>query len=177
MQARTEIEIEIEVAKLVGVLAACFPTVQMSDASINAYVVMLKDIPVEVLKAAVEQSIAESEFLPTIAKLRDKAFVLSSSVSQMPSAFEAWGIVLKEMQQRGFYRSPQFENSIIAKAVEAIGWRALCVSENQVADRAHFVKVYESLVLREIQNAKLLPTVRRLVQQSAERVQIEGGVH
>lgn len=162
MRPVTELELEIEVVKLVGVLAASYPAAQMSDSSINAYVAMLKDIPLQVLSTAVEQSIADSEFLPTIAKLRDRAFAFQSNVAQMPSAFEAWGIVVNAIDRVGFYHTPEFENPIIAKAVGCIGWKDLCCSENKVADRAHFAKVYESIVRQAIEDAKLLPASRQL---------------
>jgi len=43
-----------------------------------------------------------------------------------------------------------------------LGWRELCSSENQVADRAHFMKIYEAELAREIANAALLPAARAL---------------
>lgn len=174
-QQEAELNIEIEITKLVGVLAACFPTVQMSASSVNAYVSMLKDIPREVLRATVEQCIAESEFLPTIARLRDKAFLLMSDVAHLPTPFEAWGIVIQEVRRTGFYRSPKFEQALIARAVECIGWQELCMSENHVADRAHFVKVYEALVRRAIQDAKALPSARLLQEAAGRRsIALEG---
>lgn len=150
------------IAKVVGVLFAAFPSAEASEATIKLYVRMLSDIPLEVLEVSVQQCIAESEFLPTIAKLRDKAFAIQSNIAQMPTAFEAWAIVAKEFERTGFYHEPKFENPIIAKAVQCIGWRDLCCSENQVADRAHFARVYESLMKRAIEDARLLPATREL---------------
>jgi len=151
-----------EITKLVGVLFASFPTVEVSEVTIKIYVRMLSDIPLEVLKATIEQCLAESEFLPTIAKLRDKALSLVSAVSNMPTAFEAWGIVVQAMGAIGSYGVPDFGNEIIQRAVDAIGWKSLCMSENQVADRAHFAKVYDALLNRAVQDQKLMPAARQL---------------
>lgn len=167
MEPANELDNEIEITKLVGVLAASYPAMQLSDDTVNAYVSMLKDIPVDVLKASVEQSVAESEFLPTIARLRNKALALVAPSRKDPMA--AWGEVVKEIQRVGFYRSPQFEDPLIAKAVECLGWQYLCSSENIVADRAHFAKVYEQFVEREAQDARLLPHARRLREMSQVR--------
>lgn len=151
---------EAEIAKLIGVMALTFPNIQVGDNTIDAYVSMLKDIPVEVLSVSVEQCTAESEFFPTIARIRERALSLVRPERKDP--FEAWGVVLETIGRVGFYRSPHFEDPLIARAVDCMGWQYLCSSENIVADRAHFAKVYEQFVEREAQDAKLLPQARRL---------------
>lgn len=158
-----------EITLLVGALAASYPNTEVTDETYKVYGRMLEDIPIDVLTQSVEQCIAESKFFPTIAELRDKAFVLMSDVSLMPTSAEAWELVIKEIGRRGFYRSPEFDNPIVAKAVECLGWRQLCTSENGVADRAHFMKTYEVLLERAIRDAKLLPNTRRLLQQPQTR--------
>ena len=79
---------------------------------------------------------------------------------------EAWGEVIQAIQRFGFYRSPVFDDPLIARAVDALGWKYLCSSENVVADRAHFAKVYEQFVEREKQDARLLPQARHIRQMS-----------
>lgn len=155
-----------EITLLVGVLAASYPNTEVSDETYKVYGRMLDDIPIQVLRQSVEQCIAESKFFPTVAELREKAFVLMSDVSLMPTASEAWEMVRKEMGRRGFYRLPEFDNPLVAKAVDCLGWRELCTSENGVADRAHFMKTYEVLLERAIRDAKLLPATKYLLEQS-----------
>jgi hypothetical protein len=158
---------EAEIAKLVGAMGASFPSANVTDATIEVYISMLKDIPLEVLTASVEQCMAESEFFPTIAKLRNKALALVAPPRKDPMA--AWGEVIRQIQRTGFYRSPHFEDPLIAKAVDCLGWQYLCSSENIVADRAHFAKAYEQFVEREAQDARLLPAARRLQEMSQVR--------
>jgi hypothetical protein len=157
-----------EIAKLIGVMATGYPSVQVSDQLIESYVNLLQDIPLNVLTASVEQCMTESEFFPTIAKIRNTALTLT--LPQHTSSLEAWGIVLRAMDRVGFYRTPTFDDPVIAKAVDCIGWQAMCASENQVADRAHFSKVYEQMIQRETQDARLLPGARALMQQLREPV-------
>ena len=154
---------EAEIAKLIGVMAAGYPNVQVSDATIEVYVTMLRDVPLDTLTASVQQCMAESEFLPTVAKIRNKALELSRPVA--PDPLEAWGIVLKAIDKYGFYRSPQFDDPIIAKAVDCMGWRSLCSSENAIADRAHFSKVYEGLLRQAENDRRILPQARAIQDQ------------
>lgn len=151
---------EAEISRLVGAMGASFPNTNVTEATIEVYISMLKDVPLEYLTAAVEQCMAESEFFPTIAKIRDKALSLARPERKDP--FEAWGVVLKTIERVGFYRMPSFEDPLIARAVDCMGWQYLCSSENVVADRAHFAKVYQQFCERETQDSRLLPQARAL---------------
>lgn len=161
---------ETEILKLIGVMAAGYPNTQVSPETFKVYLSLLKDIPLDLLTASVQQCMAESEFLPTVAKIREKALTLSSPVA--PEPLEAWGIVQKEIGRVGAYRSPIFADPIIAKAVDCIGWQTLCMSENQVADRAHFAKVYEGLLRQAENDRRMLPAARQI--QEGVRLMIAG---
>lgn len=161
---------EADIAKLIGVMAAGFPNTQVTDATVEVYVTMLKDVPLDLLTIAVQQCMAESEFLPTVAKVREKALTLSAPVA--PEPLEAWGIVQKEIQRTGFYRLPKFDDPIIAKAVDCIGWQTLCSSENPIADRAHFSKIYEGLLRQAENDRRMLPAARQL--QEGVRLMLSG---
>jgi hypothetical protein len=162
-QSTAKLDHEIEVLKIIKIMVSAYPNTQITDATREVYVTMLHDLPLNVLESAIKQAMAESEFLPTIAKIRDKAIALTRPGHV--SSLEAWGIIKKAMEQVGFYRYPTFDDSLIAKAVECIGWQTLCSSENEPADRAHFAKVYESLVRREDEDARMLPEVRQIQQK------------
>lgn len=154
---------KVEMLERIGVLIAGYPNTQVADDTISLYVRMLGDIPLDLLDATVEQCLAESKFFPSVAELREKAFALSSTAGSLMAGWEAWGEVVKQIHAVGFYGQPSFKCPILAKAVEIIGWRELCTSENTVADRAHFVKIYDQLVNRAIQDAKLLPASREMM--------------
>src|ERR1700742_3315291 len=119
---------EAEIAKLVGVMSVAFPSAKITDATVEAYVHLLKDIPLEVLTTAIEQVATESEFFPTVAKIRNKALELT--MPQRRDPMEAWGEVVHAMGRVGFYRSPHFDDPLITRAVECLGWQYLCTSEN-----------------------------------------------
>lgn len=49
------------------------------------------------------------------------------------------------------------------RCVEALGgYDYLCRSEEPMADRAHFIRIYDQIVERERQTARMLPEVREL---------------
>lgn len=158
----------VEIIERLGILIAAYPNTQVTGDTINVYVRMLEDVPVQVLDCAVKQSLAECKFFPSVAELREKVFALSSNVSQVPDGWAAWGQVVNEIHRTGFYGQPEFKSPLLARAVEIIGWRELCTSENSVADRAHFVKIYDQLKHRAEQDVKLLPASRELIQRSIE---------
>lgn len=155
-------ELEAQLTAEVGMLAASFPHVAITGETIKVYVRMLADIPPDIRAAALSQALAECEFFPTIARLRDMALALTQTGPHV-SGFEAWERVVKAIRSVGSYAPrPGFDDPLIARAVDCLGWPELCQSENQVADRAHFVKVYEQLVERERQDARLLPEAREV---------------
>lgn len=48
----------------------------------------------------------------------------------------------------GSYGKPNIQIAPVQKALETIGWNQICTSENPEAVRAHFFKVYDSLIKR-----------------------------
>jgi len=126
-----------------ALLTAAYPNFEPKPQTVAVYVQMLKDIPGEDLFRAARQCIATLKFFPTVAEIREKA-----QQSHLPSAAEAWQEVTRQIWQSGYYGKPQFQNPLVAQIVTAMGWRELCTSENQIADRAHFMRMYDELAQR-----------------------------
>lgn len=165
-----------EAIKRITVLVAAYPNNKVSAETFEVYAQMLADLSPEVLDTVCRQCLAESEFFPTIAKLREMALTLTTSDN--PTAAEAWGILVATIRKIGFYGVPSFDNPVVEKAVRIMDWKTLCSSENQIADRAHFMRIYEQLVDREKQDARLLPASRelkQLVSETAKKHQITDG--
>lgn len=58
--------------------------------------------------------------------------------------------------------TPEFSHPIIKATVEAIGWEQLRYSDNLMVDRAHFLKAYESLILKQKEDDVILPEIKQL---------------
>lgn len=152
--------LESEIIKSLTVLATAFPNSGVTSKTFQVYAGMLKDLDADVFAAALEQAANGSKFFPSIAEIRDRADAITTP-TQLTEA-DAWGQVMAAIRKVGFYGQPVFDNPIVTRAVEIMDWRTLCTSENVIADRAHFMKIYGQLAHRELEDAKLLPAARRL---------------
>lgn len=132
--------------QIAQVLRAAYFKAAISDDTWLTYFMALADIPDAALIRAVSEHVAHEDDFPTIAQLRRLALG-----DNYPSPGDAWGEVMRQMREVGGYRSPDFSHVLIGQAVEHIGgWQALCKSDNLVADRAHFLRLYGELVRRDM---------------------------
>lgn len=164
-----------EAIKIIGVLAASFPSAKISSETISAYAQQLDDLPIALLDLAARQCAADCKFFPTMAELRERAAAIT--MPARGTAADAWGDVMVAMKRVGYYGQPMFDNPITAKVVFNMDWQALCSSENVIADRAHFMKMYDAMVEREKYETKLLPStvaMRAQLTETNERRQIQG---
>jgi hypothetical protein len=57
----------------------------------------------------------------------------------------------------GHAGKPEFSSPLIAKAVDTLGWRTICLSDNVAIERAHFMQVYSGLVAKSVTNCAACP--------------------
>lgn len=147
--------VQINENLLMVVLFAAYPveTVNVSDKTAlmaaGMYAACLADIEGEILLAAIDRLVKSSDRLPTVAHIR-RAVVDIRYGAPRPGG-EAWGELRKLMQRHAGRRIPKdFENDVsdplLLEAIEDIGWSDMLRSENQVADRARFIQLYDDLV-------------------------------
>lgn len=155
-------------AQIVALLLAAFPATGAQTKNLTAtsqlYERMLADLDVDAATAAVERLIATCKFLPTVAEIREAAMTVACG-EKRPGG-EAWGDVLQAVRRFGAYRTPVFADPLVERTVKALGWQELCLSENQAADRARFVQLYDQLAAsdRRDQLAAGLPSGERYKQ-------------
>ena len=63
----------IERARSIAKLAAGFPSIEVSEETINTYVDRLSDVPLHILARVADALIDEAPFFPTVAEIRQKA--------------------------------------------------------------------------------------------------------
>lgn len=145
-------------------LSATFPAMRLDDqARAIVWVELLEDLDPERLAKAVEALLLSctNQFGPTPADVR--AAVLTQSGPVLPSAAEAWGEVLDQIQNVGWTGAPKL-SPLAQRALDCTSaWRDLCATEidGMGAHRARFLQAYEGLAHRERQ-AALLPGELRL---------------
>lgn len=160
---------EREVASIVAIIGAAYPNFNATEMTIEVYFRTLSDLDFELLKTAALHAIAEPgrKFAPSVGELRGAVSEILQRASGMPSSFEAWEEFLQQVRAVGHTGIPQFSHPLVTKTVRVLGWRDLCLSENQVADRARFVQAYEQFVERANRDMSMLPTVSGYIETKA----------
>lgn len=165
-----------EFAYIVMALKAAYKHFSDMDKSqVQIWYEMLQDIDYKLAETAVKKYILTNKFPPTIADIRE---TVSTTVNKETSAIDAWGEVLKSIQKYGYYNMEQALESLSPKTktvAQKMGYRELCLSENQMADRAHFIKMYDSFVNREKKNEMLPEGFRKQIEQIGSETKFIGG--
>lgn len=153
-------------------MKAAYPSsfVRASDDDITGnqlvWIEQLADIDSALLSAACAQyRSSPAEWFPSAGKIRNIALELSTPATRR-TGLEAWGDVIKAISDVGYYRVPYFTDTIVSEVVKSLGWQNLCISENQMSDRARFIDAYNSMLERKRDTALMLPEVERIVQLS-----------
>jgi len=151
-----------EAMALLAILREAYPrfymdvTVQSAKTTAELWAEMLGDVDFQTSKIALKRLIATCKFPPSIAEMRESiAAVLHPP---LPDAGDAWGEVNVAIRMYGFYRQQEALATMrepVRLAVLRMGWRDLCMSENEIADRAHFFRIYESMQKRLSQSQQL----------------------
>lgn len=160
-----------ETAKIVYVMVATtgqsrFFDTKALDAMTSAYEALLADLDYASCNAAVRVLLQSKNSIPAVADIR--RVVLELERGPVRPGGEAWGEVLKAISRYGAYRTPgvdfEFSEPEVARCVNALGWRVLCASEDQTADRARFIELYGAVASQERreQQVPLLGAARQL---------------
>lgn len=132
-----------EAAKLVAALLAIYPNAVVSTATSVAYERLLGDLDFAVAEQAIDRLAKLQKFLPTVAEIRLAADEIVHGPKRL--GLEAWGDVVEQIRRAGAYQDPKFTDPVVAECVGRMGWRNLCLTENETADRARFVELYGAL--------------------------------
>ena len=134
----------------------------------------LQDIPYKVAEAGLNKWVSLNKWSPSIADIREITAEIMHG--EMPDWGEAWEEVCRAIRNFGTYRVDEALASMspmARKATERIGWRNLCLSENQSADRANFRMIYESLADGEKKDAQIPSKLKMLIAQVQNKMLIE----
>lgn len=151
-------------------IKSAYPQFNVVDTKegIQMWHAILKDIPDKVLTMAVHNHIATEHYPPSIAQIRTKA--LEIMTPQQEQNLNGWGLVEKAIRIYGYYRATEAleyidqHDKTAGVITRQFGFQNLCVSETQMADRAHFLKLYEPAKEKETKYNSL-PTALKQAQQ------------
>lgn len=174
-----------EASKLVTISLAARPTAAsfLDGTAISdmgaAWHLLLADVPYQAAEAALAVVLASAANAGKIPgpELVRRTLTDAAFGARRPGG-EAWGDVGKAVRTYGIYRTPVFSDHLVARAVAAIGWTAICNSENPTADRARFIELYDRLAhaASEALGIATLPAAKRLTAMAGELAkQLTGG--
>lgn len=153
-----------ETVRILAVIAAAYPDkFKVDETKVNLWHSLLKDLTYEICNIAVQKHILESPFVPAISDIRKAAVNILTPEVDKVDAGTAWGEIMKAIKAFGIYRPEEALKSMsprTAKAAEFLGWQEICLSENLGVLRGQFMKIYDSMKVREDTN-KLLPLAMR----------------
>ena len=143
----------------------------------NVWFALLGDLEYPVLNAAIQKYMVTNKFPPTIADLRELATTIC--IGDLPDWGEGWEKVLHAIRFYGYYRESEAlatMDELTKTCVKRLGWRNLCMSENNNHDRANFRMIYEQLQERTKKESVLPLSLNNTIKQLNQNVvkQLEG---
>ena len=136
-----------EFATIASAIKAAWPgsNIMPDKQSKEVWYTMLADLSYPICLNAVKQLICTNKFAPTISEIRE---CCSSNQTIEIDWGRAWEEVLKAIRYFGYYRPEEALQSLspnVRACVKRLGFQNLCLSENQMADRANFRMIYEQM--------------------------------
>lgn len=132
-----------DTAEMLAYLAAAYPTAHITRETAQIYHDVLGNIHRDLVMDACRNLVRENAFFPSSAEILRKVGNMQGMLS--PLAGVAWETVQNEIRRVGHITQPEFMDDTVAAAVKAIGWRELCLADNQGVVRSNFLKVYAEL--------------------------------
>lgn len=160
---------------ILGILKVAFPrfysniTMQDAKATVALWTMMFHEDKKEDVELALQKLIATNTFPPTIAEVRQA--LNNTQQEESLDGGEAWGEVMKRIHTFGRYKEKEALEELTEltrKTVNCIGWSNLCDSENEVADRAHFMKIYNAIKKREMEKSLIPIDIQKKIQTKIE---------
>jgi hypothetical protein len=159
-----------EIKAMVGYMKMAYPNYHPEiDGQVNAVDVLvdlLGDLPSDTLRIAVKAACAESgrQFAPSAGEIRGAATMLHAKASGMPEAGEAWGAIMQSFTCVKSQRPELLNHPLVVEAIRCMGGLdRIGMSEDNMADRAHFLKIYDALKTRALRDAAELPAATEYV--------------
>lgn len=125
----------------------------------------LQDIPYQMANAVLAKWVATNKWSPSIADIREAVAEIQNG-GPAPDWGEGWEQAMTAIRRFGSYAEAEAMESmppLVRETVRRLGYRELCLSENQVADRANFRQVYEILTKRQTEDRKIPLPVREQI--------------
>ena len=160
-----------DIKNIMAYMGMCFPNYHpILEGEINAVDVLLDllgDLEVDMLQAAVKACCTEAgrAFAPSAGEIRGAAATLYARAVGLPTAGEAWGAVMDSFRRTSLDKPALLNHPLLVEAIRCMGGlEVIGMSENNMADRAHFLKIFEQLQERAIRETLELPAITEYIE-------------
>lgn len=162
-----------DVSKVLLFISAAYSNFSPNDFTPQVFLQILGDLPAELLEAAVMKCLGEARpFAPSPGEIRAAAMHLQAQSQGVPSAAAAYAEAanmpanqtkLLGVAQDGVieYARIRWSHPFVERIAKMVGWLSSFPSDNPTADRAQFLKIYDSELQKELQSAYQLPAVEK----------------
>jgi hypothetical protein len=176
-----------DIKNLIAYIMMAFPNYNpVLDGEINAvdvYLDLLGDFPLETLKTAVRACCAESDrkFAPSAGEIRGEAVRWAMQADNVPTVGQAWGAIIGSYERMsggtmsGGGRGEVLNHPLVKEAMKQMGGYTSDLFENQMANRAHFFKIYEAIYNQVLRDKGQLPIVRAYIEANRQDKLLEKG--
>jgi len=131
----------------------------VDEKTILAWASVLSDIDAPMIVMALEKWVRDNQKMPTIFDIRNLCGKIPAKPDINLECTEMWLKEIKrEVSRVGYAGAPTFENPTVAKTVELLGWRNLCLQDEDEA-RKSFIYTYKSYREQEESQKKILPAL------------------
>ena len=151
------------------------PTFIPDSDAFNVWYSLLKDLDYMVAQVSIQKFMLTSKFPPTIADIRELS--ASVTIGEKPEWSDGWREVTMAIRKYGSYREKEALDSmsdITRQVVKRMGFKNLCMSENEGVERANFRMIYEQVVNREYERKKMPAQMMQLIDSINGKKMLEG---
>lgn len=109
----------------------------------------------ELFRQAIKNLIAKQDFSPSISQIKKEMANLQIDI---PSAEDEWQEVLKAVHKFGSYKEQEALDSLkpyTAYITRHIGYKNICMAEDQTWNKKEFIGEYEAMKDKEIENIQI----------------------
>lgn len=146
-----------------------------NEAAIQLWYEEFKELPYQDVANALRRHVNVSKWCPTIAELKDALVV---NVAGQKDWGKHWEVALRATQRFGRNQEEEalaWMDPLTREVVKRLGYKELCNSYNQMADRANFRTVFEQIINKEREMAALPKGLRDQIAQIGDLQRLEAG--
>ena len=164
-----------EFIKIIEYLVAVYPEMEKAFNSQTTQAVwydLLKDINFDDLTLACKVYCSTGRFAPKPADIRA---LVAEATTDYRDWSSGWSLVLRSIQRFGMYQETEAlewigeQDKTASESIRRLGYKNLCMADDEIAFRANFRKVYESENDRQKFYSKLPPESKKKMLENKEK--------